>query len=281
MESIQRSVYYCSVSKSGQILYSYNGGEPEIEKLGAQCLEKSPPYHQWYFQTMGKRTFGFLMDEVYQYFVIVNETLGKAEAFKFLEHLRDEFRTLTSKGLSRSMSNLNSLRFQEQLVPVIRRLVTSLENVSCIPTEWPVEVSSSDQINPSDCNSNTIGPSGEGSVSTRAPLLGKTTKKEKKKMKDHVISISDIELEEQRQSSERGNKVDSGPLDSANGQTPTPPISLQKESGSFRTRSSSQNVRKKLCRQVRIILAIDAVVCVVLFVIWLLICNGLSCVHIS
>lgn len=279
MESIQRTIYYCSVSKSGQILYKYNGGEPEIENLGALCLERSPPHHKWYFQTMGKRIFGFLMDEVYQYFVILNESLGKEEALKFLEQLRDEFRKVAKKGLNRSMSNLNSLCLQEQLVPVIRHLVTSLEKVSRTSTEWPIKVSSSsEQINLSDCNSNSVGPS-DGSGSTRAPLLGKHTKQEKKKTKDHVISMKDIELEEHRKSGERGNKVDSGPLDSANGRTSAPSISLQKESGSLRTRSSSQNIRKKWCRQVRIILLIDFAVCLVLFAIWLFICNGLECVR--
>ena len=98
-------------------------------------------------------------------------------------------------------------------------------------------------------------------------------------MKEHVIGIRDIELEEHRKSTERGARVDLGALDANNQGTSVPPVSLQKDFGSMRFRSNSLNFRKRWCRQVRIVLAIDIVLCLVLFGIWLVICGGVECIH--
>ncbi|XWS63104.1 hypothetical protein CRYUN_Cryun06bG0067800 [Craigia yunnanensis] len=125
---------------------------------------------------------------------------------------------------------------------------------------------------PSNANAQLETPS-----STKAPLLGKSSKHEKKKLKDHVIAVRDIELEEHRKSTDRRVKIDSTALDSNNQNGGSSSISLWRDLGSMRIRSGSQNIRKKCWRQVRIILAIDAAVCLLLFVIWLLICKGTEC----
>lgn len=273
MGSIPKTVYYCCVSKGSRILYEYSGGDPEIEKMASMCLERSPAYHTWYFHTMGKKIFGFLMEDEYVYFAIVDENLGKIGVLKFLEHVRDEFKKVAKKGSSRSFSNSNSLRLQEQLVPVIRQLITSLEQVSEMSDDWPRETHSP---NCDNANGNIEG----GSI-TKAPLLGKPNKHEKKKMKDHVVDMREIELEEHRRSIDRGVKVESKTIDS-NGQNASSSgsnIALQKDLGSTWTRSSTQNVRKKWCRHVRIILMIDVVVCLLLFGIWLVICRGIKCIR--
>lgn len=275
MGSLQNSVQYCCVSKGGQIFYAYNGGNPEIENLAGLCLERTPSYHRWYFQTMGKKIFGFLMDGGYIYFAIADQRLSKTGVLRFLEHLRDEFKKVAKRG--RSMSNLDSLCLQEQLIPVIHHLVSSLENVSRAGNQWPEESPSSfGDLSPSPCNSGNGQI--EGGASTKAPLLGKSSKQDKRKTKDHIVDLRGIELEEHRKSTEKGVRVDSGSLDPENQGPSASSISLQKDFGSMRFRSTSSN-RKKWCRQVRIILAVDAVVCVVLFGIWLGICGGLECIH--
>ncbi|MCD9560644.1 hypothetical protein HAX54_019372 [Datura stramonium] len=248
MGSVRKAVYYCSVSKGGQLLYAYNGGDHEIENLAALCLERVPPFHKWYFQTMAKKTFGFLMEgEGYVYFAIVDEGLGNAKVLRFLEQLKDEFRRVAKRGSCWTMSNLNSLCLQGELLPVI-----------------------------SPCNNATAQI--EGGASTNALLLGKPSRQEKKKMKDHVISMRDAELEEHRKSTERV-KVDSEVVDMNNQGTSAPPIMSQKELCLVRSMTSSQNFQKRWCRHVRIVLAIDALVCLVLFVIWLIICEGTKCLH--
>ncbi|KAL3845728.1 hypothetical protein ACJIZ3_003131 [Penstemon smallii] len=246
MDSIRNTVSYCCVSKGGRVLYTYNSGDHEVENLAALCLEMTPPYHQWYFQTMNKKTFGFLMDDGYVYFAIVNESLGNSRFLKFLHMLRDEFRKLGKKGATKNVSSLNSLCLQEQLLPVVNHSIT-----------------------PSP--SNNANGHIEG---TKAPLLGKPGKQEKKKVKDHhVIGVRDIEMEEHRRSTDRGLTIESRGLDSNNqGTSSASPLRT-------RVKPSSQVLQKKWCRQVRIILAIDAVICIVLFVIWLVICHGTECIR--
>ncbi|KAF3440953.1 hypothetical protein FNV43_RR19239 [Rhamnella rubrinervis] len=280
MGSIPNMVYYCCVSRCNRILYAYNGGDHEIENLAVQCLEKAPPFHRWYFETMGKRTFGFLMEDGYVYFTIVDESLGNPGVLQFLEHLRDEFKKVARKGSRGSLSSMNSNGIQEQLVPVIRRLITSLENVSQGGSEWASEtpplLHAGLSPSPSGANGQT-----EVASSTKAPLLGKSSKQEKKKAKDHVIAMRDVELDDHRKSTDRGVNIDSNSstLDSTSQVGAGSSISLQKDSGSMRIRSGSQGVRKKWWRQVRIVLAIDAAVCLILFVIWLFICRGIECIH--
>ncbi|XAR57468.1 hypothetical protein NMG60_11025623 [Bertholletia excelsa] len=287
MGSMQNTVYYCCVSKGGRVLYSYRGGDHEMEDLASLCLEKTPPYHKWYFQTMGKRTFGFLMEDEYVYFAITDEGLGNAGVLRFLEHVRDEFKKLVKKGSARSISSLSSLCVQEQLVPVIHRLITSLEQVSTHHTgdgnAWPV--AAAETFSPLNDAGLSPSPTNEANcqigvaASTKAPLLGKSSKQEKKKTKDHMIVMRDIELEEHRKSTDRVAKADTGIVDSAVQGGAGSIISSHKDLGLMRTRSGAINIRKKWCRQVRIILAIDAAVCLTLFVVWLIICHGTECIR--
>ncbi|KAH7519757.1 phytolongin Phyl1.1 [Ziziphus jujuba] len=278
MGSIQNIVYYCCVSRCNRILYAYSGGDHEIENLAGLCLEKAPPFHRWYFETMGKRTFGFLMEDGYVYFTIVDESLGNPGVLQFLEHLRDEFKKVTKKGSRGSLSTMTTNGIQEQLVPVIHRLITSLENVSQGGNDWASETPPLLHAGLSPSPSGVDGQI-EVASSTKAPLLGKSSKQDKKKAKDHVITMRDIELEEHRKSTDRSINTDSisAALD------PTNQVgagsSVQKDLGSMRIRSGSQSIRKKWWRQVRIVLAVDAAVCLILFVIWLLICGGIECIR--
>ncbi|CAI9754257.1 unnamed protein product [Fraxinus pennsylvanica] len=273
MGSIQNIVYYCCVLKGGRVLYAYNGADHEIENLAALCLEMTPSYHRWYFQTMNKKTFGFLMEDGYVYFAIVNENLGNPRVLQFLENLVDEFRKVAKRGSNRSISNLNSVCLQEQLVPAIQQMVASLEQLSVTGSEWPAQTT---ELAPSP--SNIANGQIETRASTKAPLLGKLSKQDKKQMNEHVIAMRHIELEEHRISTDRV-KVDSGPIDSNDQGSTVSPVSRHKDIGSMRRRSSFQNLQKKWCRHVRIVLAIDALVCLVLFVVWLGICGGLKCIH--
>ncbi|XP_022763658.1 phytolongin Phyl1.1-like [Durio zibethinus] len=280
MGSIQNTVHYCCVSKGNRTLYEYGGGDHEIENLAALCLERTPPFHKWYFETISQKTFGFLIEDGYVYFIIVDKGLENLGVLKFLEHIRDEFKNFARKGSKGSFSGMSSIGVQEQLVPVIQRLVTSLEHVSYGGNDWKDETPSSDHegLSPSPNNANVQL---EAASSTKAPLLGKSksSKQEKKKLKDHVIAVRDIELEEHRKSTDRGVKLDSTALDSNNQNGASSSISLQKDFGSMRIRSGSQSIRKKWWRHVRIVLAIDAAVCLLLLVIWLSICKGIECTH--
>ncbi|CAN0887977.1 Phytolongin Phyl1.1 [Linum grandiflorum] len=249
---MEKTVHYCCVSRSNRTLYVYSSADQEIEQLATLCLDNVPPYHSWYFETVRKRTFGFLMEDGYVYFAIADEGLRYSTVLHFLEHVRDEF----NKAKKGSRLNNSSVLLQEQLVPVINRLINSLEHFSSRGNEE----SNGGQIELANC--------------TKAPLLGKSSKQDKSKCKDehHVIGMRDVESSEQRKSTDhRGGGVVKSSSSESSAQD-------QKDLGSARIRSSSC-IRKKWWRQVRIVLAIDAAVCVVLFVIWLSICGGLGCIR--
>ncbi|KAK8648032.1 hypothetical protein V6N13_128794 [Hibiscus sabdariffa] len=275
MGSIHNTVQYFCVSKGNRILYEYSGGDHEIEKMAALCLERTPSFHKWYFETIGKQTFGFLFEDGCAYFAIADEAVENHGVLRFLEHMRDEFRNVTRKGSRSSFSSMSSTGIEEQLVPVIRRLITSLEQVSNSGNDWKAEIPLSNYsgLSPSPSNANAQH---QAASSTKAPLLGKPSKQVKKN-KDHVIAVRDIELEEHRKSTERAVRTDPTALDSNNQNGASSSITLQKDLGSTRIRPGSQNIHKKWCRQVRIVLAIDAAICLVLLVVWLSICRGISC----
>lgn len=280
MGSIQNTVYYCCVARGNRVLHSHSSGDHEMENLALLCLEWTPSFHKWYLETMGKRTFGFLIEDGYIYFMIVDENVGNPGVLQFLERLRDEFKKVSRKGLRGSLSSANSTSVKEQLLPVIRHLITTLENISHGDRDWTGETPSLHTgLSPSP-NSSATGQI-EVSSSTKAPLLGKSSKQEKKKAKDHVIAMRDVELEEHRKSMDRGVNNDSisATLDSSNQGGAGSSIPLQKELGSMRIRSRSQSIQKKWWHQVRVVLAIDAAVCLVLFIIWLGICHGIECVR--
>ncbi|KAJ6757781.1 PHYTOLONGIN PHYL1.2 [Salix koriyanagi] len=240
---MHNTVHYCCIAKGNRTLYVYSGADHAIENVAALCLERPPSYHKWYFETTAKKTFGFFIEDGFVYFTIVDEGLGNPGVLQFLEHVRDEFK----KSMSPAMVGLVRVL---HLTPY-----ASLHHLLMLNGQ--IEV-----VN-----------------STKAPLLGKSNKQDKRKSKDHVISIRDIELEEHRKSTDRGAKLDSAALDSTNQAGAGSSISLQKDLGSMRIRTSSQSIRKKWWRQVRIVLAIDVAICVILFVIWLSICGGFGCTH--
>uniref|UniRef100_A0A1J3JAD0 Putative VAMP-like protein n=1 Tax=Noccaea caerulescens TaxID=107243 RepID=A0A1J3JAD0_NOCCA len=254
MGLIKNTVHYCCVSRDNQILYAYNGGDQSNETLAALCLEKSPPFHNWYFESIGKRRFGFLIGDGFVYFAIVDEVLGKFSVLKFLEHLRDEFKKAARKNNIRGSftAMIGSVNVEDQLVPVVSKLIASLERVA-------------EAANKDLKSSNLV----EQTNSTKAPLLGRLNKQEKKKGKDHVISLRGIELEEHRRSNDRGHRTDGASAAAT---------SLQKEYVPSRGRSSgSQSFELKWRRLVQIVLAIDAAICLTLFGIWLGVCQGIKC----
>ncbi|GMJ05571.1 hypothetical protein like AT4G10170 [Hibiscus trionum] len=275
MGSIRNTVRYCCVSKSNRTLYEYSGGDHEIEQMAALCLERTPSFHKWYFETIGKKTFGFLFEDGCVYFAIADEAVENHGLLRFLEHLRDEFGNVTRKGLRSSTSSMSSMGVNVQLMPVIRRLITSLEQVSSCDNDWKAEVPVPDHAGLSPSTSNAKSQL-EAASSTKAPLLRKPSKQEKKD-KDHVLAVRDIELEEHRKSTDRGVNINSTALDSNNQNGASLSITLQKDLGSTRIRPGSPNIRKKWCRQVRIVLTVDAAICLVLLVVWLSICKGISC----
>ncbi|EOA36190.1 hypothetical protein CARUB_v10010089mg [Capsella rubella] len=251
MGSIQNTVHYCCVSKDNQIVYAYNnaGDHRNNESLAALCLEKTPPFHKWYFETMSKRTFGFLMEDGFVYFAIVDDVFRRSSVLDFLEHLRDELKKANKKNSRGSFSG--SISFSNVQDQVVRRLIASLEtDLTCLPISSP-----------------SIDGAEQSDASTKAPLLGRSNKQEKKKGRDHVNSLRGIEIDEHRKSNDRGHVTECSNSSSA-------------ATTYVRGRSGgSQSIERKWRRQVMIVLAIDAAICLTLLGVWLAICHGIECIR--
>uniref|UniRef100_A0A1J3GV60 Putative VAMP-like protein n=2 Tax=Noccaea caerulescens TaxID=107243 RepID=A0A1J3GV60_NOCCA len=256
MGSIQNTVHYCCVSRDNQILYAYNNsGDHRYESLAALCLEKTPPFHKWYFETISKKTFGFLIEDGFVCFAIVDEVFKRSSVLEFLENLRDELKKAEKKN---SRGNISFSNVQDQIV---RRLIASLERVAvtndltCLPISSP----SVD----------------DAATSTKAPLLGRSSNtQEKKKGKDHhhhVNTSRGLELEEQRKSTDRGNVTECSNASSAAAAAAATCVPRRGRS------TGSQSIERKWRRQVKIVLAIDAAICLTLLGVWLAICQGIEC----
>ncbi|KAL2893923.1 Phytolongin Phyl1.1 [Bienertia sinuspersici] len=210
MSSMEKGfVHFCCVARGGKILQAYSGGDHEIEKLATLCLEIVPLYHRWYSQTMGGKTFIFLVEDGFVYFAIANEGIGNSALLQFLQHVRNEFKKITKKGLSfgrKGVASNPNVNLQEQLVPAIRQLIASLQNVS----QTGAKNGTNSNLSSSPCNA-YYGEVVEVATSTKAPLLGnKNGNKTEKKVKDHLmIGMRGMELEEDcRTATDRGLRGD-------------------------------------------------------------------------
>lgn len=240
MNSSVDNTVYCCVAKGSKILYSYNTKGRELETLAALCLERTPPHHKWFFHTVGTRTFGYLMVDNYTYFAIVDPSVGNLGTLRFLKHIREGFENASKNG------------FHDTLVPIIQRLITSLEKMP-----------RSSFLDYEICEE---GDTNDGSTSSKAPLLVKSgSKTDRKKMKEKPADEAGVTEDH----ADRSIKINM-PVQEGGG------MSIERSSSSNRTRR--QQVGKRLWwRHVKIVVAVDIILCLVLFGVWLGVCKGFQC----
>ncbi|XP_024520367.1 uncharacterized protein LOC9659156 [Selaginella moellendorffii] len=105
-------VYYASVSRSGGRAlaeYKNRSSSRDLAPVVVECLEQMPPLHSRFTLTIKRRIFSCLMEGAFTYCCIVDEALGKSDAFAFLEAMRDEFVAfLDSRGLRSDGEGLES-----------------------------------------------------------------------------------------------------------------------------------------------------------------------------
>lgn len=246
MSSSADNMVYCCIAKGKKAIYCYNSkdGDPQMESTSTLCLENAPSYHRHYIHTSGSRSYGYLMADGHIFFAIIDPSVGNAGALQFLERVRDVFR------------NTNRNCFHDSLVPAVQRLVASLEKMphAAFILEESVEKGGS-----SDSSSCT---------SSKVPLLGKSGgRKDKKKAKDKAVSAGDGEDE---QHGTRGMRIDVPPEEVGG-------MSLERSTSQSRLRRQ-QSSRSLWMRHVKIIIIVDAIVCLVLFGAWLAVCKGFQCV---
>lgn len=259
MGSSAMNTVYCCIAKGNQILYIYNNSNSnsnfnsnpnsntnansnshsrELESLALVCLENAPAHHKHFFHTVGTRTFGYIMADGLTYFAIVDPSVGNLGILHFLQHVRDGYRSSMRNGV------------KDSLVPVIKRLILSLENMPR-STFFNHEIAES-------------GTSSDSSTSSKVPLLGKSGSRKKLKDKDRGNGEN---------VDNRGVRVDITPDE---GRTSTS-FSIERNTSMGHTRRQMSG-RSIWCRYVKIVVAIDVAICVVLFIVWLVVCKGFQCV---
>ncbi|KAK3120836.1 hypothetical protein QOZ80_8BG0642390 [Eleusine coracana subsp. coracana] len=268
MSSSAANTVYCCIARGRTVIYSYNSkdGDPATESLAALCLEHAPAHHRHFVHTSGSRTFAFLNNSVdgHTFSAIIDPCVGSAGALQFLERVRDVFRTANNN------SHRNGLH-DAMLVPAVQRLVASLEKMPhaafVLDDENNVVADSNETSSTTTC------------TSSKVPLLGKSgSRKEKKKSKDkakkkNVSSPGDGD-DEQHHAGTRGGgvRIDMPP-------TPAEGMSLERSTSQARLRSRQQQPSRSLwMRHVKIIIVVDAVICLILFAAWLAVCKGFQCV---
>lgn len=93
----------------------------DLRPLAARCLAASPPFHRLYTHTAAGRIYAFLIDEPLVFFAIADESLPRSDALLFLRRLRD---AATATPFRRRIAGATPLCFQDELLPVLRRLVS-------------------------------------------------------------------------------------------------------------------------------------------------------------
>jgi len=260
MSSSAANTVYCCIAKGRSVVYRYSSskgggdGDPQVEATAALCLDISPPHHRHYVHTAGCRSYGYLMADGHTFFAIIDPSVGSAGALQFLERVRDAFRSSSSR----------SNGFHDSLVPAVQRLVASLEKMphaTFVLEDGATERGGGD------------GSNGCTSSSSKVPLLGKSgSRKEKRRSRDKLASAAAGDSEDEHHGT-RAVRIDVPNEEGAGG------MSLERSLSQSRLRRQQQQPSRSLCmRHVKVIIIVDAVVCLVLFAAWLAVCKGFQCV---
>lgn len=143
--------------------------------------------------------------------------------------------------------------FHDEVVPIIKQLISSLQRMPRPPT---ISVDESLEGN----------VSGDSSISGRTPLLGNCKHDEREMdevVESHEVCEDDVD---------RGVRIDIPPEPVAGSG-----MSLQKSSSSVRP-LASQVGQRLWWRHVKLVVAADIILCLVLFGVWLAVCKGFKCI---
>ncbi|XP_057798781.1 phytolongin Phyl2.2 [Salvia miltiorrhiza] len=260
MNSDPGLIYYCCIAKGTTILTEFNSKDAELGEIAAKCLENTPPFHATFSHTVRSKTYSFMIDEPFAYFVITDEKLEKSEGFAFLESVRDAF-VKDFNGVNK-LDRLSSHCFQGEFNPIFRQLLgPALYHMDGIESPRGQRI-----------GENGSFQYGSGPIRGRSRLSGD---KGSGKMKNAL-------LEEFKIGGRNGEKEVDDNSGNASGNCSSPSFSPTSHknrglySGELNCHQKAKKVWKK---QVWVILSLDLIACAILFVVWLWVCSGLKCME--
>lgn len=288
-------VYYASVAKGTMIVAEHINAVYDIASVALDFLEKLPPLHSRFTYTTSRRIFASLMDGSFTYCAIVDEALGKANAFTFLERVRDEFnQLLRSRGCGLDGQGLEAHSLVAAFAPAYRHLVKPLVGVpqkEMDPTEEQEEAEEmlaehneyGDGYNSQGhtfLQRNNINEASDHSKNPARlseppsePLTKKTAKPDKRGLRDQVVEVKAIMMTNSGRMLDKSQKLEVI-VDSRS--SPCPNRHMMK-SGSMRS-SRREMISHMWWRNVKLVLIFDLIICLILLAIWLGVCQGFHCV---
>lgn len=244
-------VYYACIAKETTILAEFNSKDADLSSKALNYLEKAPEFHLEFSHSVHNMTYVFIFENPYTYFAIFDENLEKPSCISFLESVADSFNLFLDKNPRKRSTSISCHCFQGDFNPVFHQLLAPHSDLDIVPP-----------------NAGKIGGGSVGNGST--PLLGGSTKK---RLFGHFIGGNKNKnagaLKESRVdvSSEHHERLAA---------TLSREFSLagsQNKNGLF----AADKAKRVWKKQVWMVLSLDLVVCVILFLIWLWICQGFEC----
>eukprot|EP00249_Psilotum_nudum_P005423 c18866_g2_i1 orf=889-1557(+) len=222
MGPLPNLIYYASVAKGTVIIAEYSEGSLELCDAASTCLEKIPPFHSRFSHTTKRRMFSCLIYDPWIYCAIVDEALGKSNAYSYLEQVRDEFlKFLKARGLPLDGEGLAVHSLDADFTPVLWHLAAPFVGIpqkekdrmeeelrARQETEVDLEVSSPSAVAPlHDTNEQDfVRRTEKKSTGSRSPFrsfTGKGSKHDKRKVKDQVKEVKEIMMENKGQAMDR------------------------------------------------------------------------------
>ncbi|XP_044473003.1 phytolongin Phyl2.2-like [Mangifera indica] len=241
-------VFYACIAKGSIILGEFLPRERGIsEVLAQQCVERTPPHHSMFSQTLSNRTCTFLINDPFTYFGIFDENIQKSELLGFLNGIKSSFEEIFARGSVLDFDNMTSRCLQSQF-----------DAVFCESMGLDLEFLNSSRSGSKDDLNSSLDFSRGRMVGAPLPGTPKGLKKKK------------------RASAERGGS--DGNAKDVNGEKKVDvydDVLTQKNVLFAVDRQKAKQIWKK---HVWVVLALDLVICVFLFGIWLLVCRGFQCI---
>uniref|UniRef100_A0A1J3ID83 Putative VAMP-like protein n=1 Tax=Noccaea caerulescens TaxID=107243 RepID=A0A1J3ID83_NOCCA len=243
MISNPRLLFYSCIAKGTVILAEFSSKEdPGIEALALRCIENVPPHHSMISHTVRKRTYAFIVDGLFSYFAILDEVVEKSESLWLFGRLKSATEALVADGsASDSLDNPTRHCLQSKLDPIFAEIFGGGDKDLELESEREIK-------NPSLVSS-------EGRKGCSLPLLGKPLRVLKNKKR--------LQTEGTEKKVDLGGGV----------------ISKGLRNGLLHDHHHRQKAKQIWRKHVWIVLMFDVCVCLVLFGIWLWVCQGFQCIQ--
>ncbi|GAB2223519.1 hypothetical protein Droror1_Dr00017660 [Drosera rotundifolia] len=260
--------YACIAHKSSTtttILFEFNSDDSSLQTLAYQCLDQTPPHHSIFSHTALNRAFTFLIEDPFVFFAIFDENLDYPDRVWLLNRLKKALRDQIGKGKWGDGVDFSSYCLQGDLGHVFDRLVSKSLELD----ESNKENSGLDDGSRENSSSSDSVKDGNGMAMMSAPLLGNAGDGLKKKRLFGDLGCGDVSVVENKDDLCNGG----GGAEIASKEL----VACQKAVGLCLGDGGRQRARRIWRMRLWVVLMVDLAVCMILFGVWLCICQGFRC----